>query len=298
VDLALVLNTDTERTIQELPYKGLMLECASFSTNAYRPPQSVLSSPGLAPNLVMDSIVSDRTGMLRALHQAVERDYARREWVLARCEYEKARTLQQLDLMAKACTPVDVSYHLGYAMNFLSGLMAVSYLQMPTHRRCSILTKQLLEKAGRPELHEKGLDAFGCANMSRSQVESYLQVAIAAFDRAVEVYRTPFHFSYKLHPHVRPYLMEATQEMIDEGYHREAVGWIWFVYHISNAAIQNDAPEEERLQFQAGFDHLLSGLGLVAPEAWPSRLQKAQELAHKIFEIADGVVERNPEIVD
>jgi hypothetical protein len=298
VDLVLVLDIDKHRPIQELAYKGLILECASHSIKRYRPLQSVLSNPGLAPNLVTDSILSDPTGMLRELHQAVRKDYARRQWVVARCEYEKAQVLHHLDEMSKACTPVEVSFCLGYAMNFLCGLMAIAYLQMPTHRRSLILMKELLKRTGKPEVYDGVLDVFGSARMAPSQVESYLQVALSAFDRAVEVHRTPSPFGYKLHSHVRPYFTEATQEMIDDGCHREAVAWIVVLHYLSNAAIQNDAPEEEKPKFQAGYKDLLRGLGLLAPEAWPSRRQAAQELADEVFQIADRVVESHPDIVD
>lgn len=298
VDFHLVLDIDENEPNQELSYKGLILECASSSINAYRSLPSVLSDPGLCPNLVTDSILSDPTGMLRELHKGVEREYARRRWVTARCEYEKAQAVRHLDAMVKARSSGEVSFHLGMVLNFLSGLMAVSYLRMPTHRRLLILMKELLEQAGRSEVYERALDIYGCAHMTRAQMQSYLQEGIAAFDRAVEVHRTPSPYGFKLHPHVRPYFMEATQEMIDEGYHREAVVWIWVLYYLSNAAIQNDASEEEKPQFQSAFDRLLSGLDLLAPQAWPDRVQQAQELIDEISGIADGVVRCHPDIVD
>jgi hypothetical protein len=298
VDFALVLDIDKDRPNQELSYKGLILECARSSINTYRSLQSVLSNAELAPNLVMNSILSDPSGILQELHKAVEKDYARRKWVMARCEYEKAEVLHHLDAMGKARSPGELSLHLVLVLNFLSGLMAVSCLGMPTHRRLLILMKELLERAGRSEVYEQALNTLGCAKMTRSQIESYLQTGISAFDRAVEVHHTPSPYGFKLHSHVRPYFMEATQEMIDEGYHREAVVWIWVLHYLSNAAIQNDAPEEEKPEFQARFEHLLSGLGLLAPQAWPSRLRQAQGLVDEIFEIANGVVETHPDIVD
>jgi hypothetical protein len=190
VDFHLVLDTDKNRPNQELSYEGLILECASRSISAYRPLQTVLSDAGLAPNLAADSILSDPTGMLRELHQAVKKDYARCRWVVARCEGEKALALHHLDALGKALTPADVSNHLVWLAAYLSGLMAVAYLEMPTHRRCMILMKELLERADRSEVHERALEVFGSAHMTRSQVGSYLQAGLSAFDRAVEVHRT------------------------------------------------------------------------------------------------------------
>ena len=298
VDFALVLDIDERKPNQDLSYKGLILECASFSINQYRSPQVVLPDAELAPNLAVDSILSDPTGMLRELHEAVAKDYARHKWVLARCEYERASALEHLGAMGKAHSPGEISYHLGMVLNFLSGLMAIAYLRMPTHRRLLILMQELLERAGRPALYEQVLDVFGCTHMTRAQVASYLQVAAVAFDRAVEVHRTPFALGFKLHSYVRPYFVQATREMIDEGYHREAIAWIWAFHYLSNVAIQNDAPEGEKQPFQAGFDDLLGGLDLLAPERWPARQRQAQELVDEVLDIAEGVVERNPDIVD
>jgi hypothetical protein len=298
VDFALVLDIDKDRPNQEVSYKGLILECASASISKYRPLQSVLSNPGLAPNLALDSILSDPTGVLHELHQAVKKEFARREWVVARCEWEKVQVLRHLDALGKARSPGEVSYLLAMVLNFLSGLMAVAYLQMPTHRRCLVLMKELLERAGRAKVYKDVLRTFGSVHMTRSRIESYLKAGLSAFDRAVEVHRTDSPYGFKLHPHVRPYFADATKEMIGEGYHREAVAWIWTLHYLSNAAIQNDAPEEDKHKFQAGFDDLLRGLGLLAPEGWPSRRQAARELADEVFAIADRVVESHPDIVD
>ena len=119
------------------------------------------------------------------------------------------------------------------------------------------------------------------------QVESYLQGAMGAFDRAVEVYRTQVPYGFKLHPYVRPYFLRATQEMMDRGYHREAMIWVWVCHWISNAALQNDAPEDEKVQFQAGFDRLLEDMGLSTPEEIAAQGERTRALAEEIFQAAE-----------
>ena len=61
---------------------------------------------------------------------------------------------------------------------------------------------------------------------TKPNVTCNLQECATAFDRAVEVTRTPIPLGHKLQPYVKPYLVEGAREMIDEGYHREAVLWI------------------------------------------------------------------------
>jgi hypothetical protein len=158
--------------------------------------------------------------------------------------------------------------------------------------------RELLEPVARSGLCEKALHVLRSAQMTRPPVKGYLQEAMRAFDRAAEVYQTPAPYGFKLHPHVRPYFAEGTQELIREGYHREAAFWIWVCHWLSNVALQNDATEEEKPQFQAGFDRLLSGLGLSTPQDWACRVEQARALADEVFQAADDIVAQNPEIVE
>jgi hypothetical protein len=297
VDLVIVLDREETRPNQMVPYKGLMLECSSRTRGDYGSPQIVLAEPGLAPNLVQGGILSDPKGILGPLHQVVLKMYAQREWVRARCDEERRRALQHLEGLVAAESATRFSFQLTYVLNFLSGLLATAHLRMPTHRRLLVLLGELLESAARSKLYERALALLGCDAMSPAEVREYLEAATVAFERATEVHRTPSPFGFKLRPFVRPYLVEATQEMIDTGYHREAMVWILFFHYLSNAAIQNDAPEDEKPGFQAGFDRLLHGLGHLARATWPARVDQARAMTAEISGIADRVVEHNPDIV-
>jgi hypothetical protein len=302
VDLAIVVPDGcgwrSGRDNVEVPYKELILEVSFHDLGEYRSPQAVLSDPELALCLAVDSILSDSTGMLQELHTAVGKHYARREWVLARCEYEKRGVSEHLEEMRQADLPADVGLHLLFALGYVAGSVAVAHLRQPTHRRCGILMRELLEPLGKSELCEESLRVLGCSQMNRAQVESYLQEGARAFDRAVDVRRTQSPYGFKLQAHVRPYFVQAAQEMIDEGHHREAMGWTYFFHLAANMAIQNDAPDEEKAQFQAAFDRLLDDMGLSTPEDWTSRVEQAKALAEEVFQVTDEVVAQSPGIVD
>ncbi|MBC8229903.1 hypothetical protein H8E77_10185 [bacterium] len=171
------------------------------------------------------------------------------------------------------------------------------YMPVEDVKQIPIPQRKLPYKQGKSELHEEILRLLGCVHMDRGQVESYLQECVTAFDRAVEVKRTPFSGSYNVDSCVRPYLVEGALEMINEGNHREAMFWIWIFHYCVNVAIQNDGSEEEKPQYQAGYDDFLSGLGLHAPNDWQSRLQLARNVAEQFFEFADEVVENHPDII-
>jgi hypothetical protein len=300
VDMNIVVPDGSRRDHLNLPYKGLILEVNSYELKKYRSPEVVLANPNLAPHLAADSILSDPTGMLGELHEAVSGDYARRKWVLARCEREKALLLEDLEAISQPTPAGEAStcVRLLRGLSYLAGLIAVSSMRPPTARRCLLLMRELLEPQGRSDLCEEVLRLPGWAHMTQSQVESYLQEAVRAFDRAVEVHRTQSPYGFKLHPYVRPYFVQAAQEMMNEGHHREAMFWVCFFHYLSNTALQNDAPEEEKARSQAGFDRLLDGMGLSTPEDWTARAEQARAVAEEVFQVADEIVAQNPEIVD
>jgi len=154
VDLTMVLHDLPERDIRDFAYNGLNMECGVISRAEYRSAADVLASPELAPNLVVDSILADPTGMLARLHSAVAQAYPRREWVSARCAYMKNSVVQALDAMAQAQSAGALLCPLGRIVFDLDGLIAVAQLQPPTHRRCLILVRELLAPQGELALYQ------------------------------------------------------------------------------------------------------------------------------------------------
>ena len=134
--------------------------------------------------------------------------------------------------------------------------------------------------------------------MSQAQVELFLVECAAAFDKAVEVTRTPIPYQFKLHAYVKPYVIAGAQEMIDAGSHREAMLWIAVSILLANTAIQIDAAEADRPAFQEMANRLASELGLDTMETVKTRLQQAQALTDSVFKASDMIVSSNPAIID
>jgi len=281
-----------------LDYEGLILECGFKGRAEYHPPESVLANPHIAPNLAVDSILSDPTGLLTQIQQVVAKEFARRRWVVARSEYEKKRALEHLEPLSQANSLFEVLLGLWWFASFLSGLVAVASLKLPTHRKALVLMKELLHSQDRLDLHERLLTVLGYAYMSPEEVGVYLQECTIAFDRAVAVKRRPSYWGFKLRPHIRPYAIDGAREMMDEGHHREAMYWIEAFFAIALAVIQNDAPQEEKPCFQATFGRLLSDLGLTTPDDWRSRLRQARKLVGGVFKVADDIVAHHPGVID
>ena len=174
--------------------------------------------------------------------------------------------------MRQASTPTDRLDSTWSFLGALSGLLAVAQLKRPTTRRTLTLLRELLEAHGRPDLNEAALTVMGSAQMSRADVQALLDQSVIAFDRSVEVYQTPTPYGFTIRPHLRPYLVAATQEMIDEGNHREAMYWITALAGESYLVLQNDAPEAEKPLFAAQQQAMLAALGYTSTELWAERV--------------------------
>ena len=294
VDVVVVLPQGAQDDTVEVLYRGVMLEVISIDLEAHQDAEAVLANPSHGPNMAATQILADPTGILAPLQQAVVAGYGRRRWIQARCAKEKASADKHLAAMRQASSPAERLDSVWAFLSALSGLLAVAQLKRPTTRRTLALLRELLEAQGRPDLNEAALTVMGSAHMSRADVQALLDQSVTAFDRAVAVYETPTPYGFSIRAHLRPYLAEATQEMIDEGNHREAVYWISCLdtaYH----ALHNDAPEAEKPAFEAQLQAMYAALGYTSAEGWAERVDTAERLAPEIYRLADALVALQPE---
>jgi hypothetical protein len=295
VDVVVVLPEGAQPDTVEVFYRGLMLEVISLDLKAHQDAEAILANPSQGPNLATTQILADPTGILEPLRQTVAAEYSRRRWIQARCEKEKASADKQLASMRQASTPADRLDSVWSFLGALSGLLAVAQLKRPTTRRTLTLLRELLEVQGRPDVNEVALTVMGSAHMSRADVQALLDQTVIAFDRSVEVYQTPTPYGFTIRPHLRPYVVAATQEMIDEGNHREAIYWITALAGESYLVLQNDAPEAEKPLFAAQQQVMHVALGYTSTERWPERVASAEHLAREIYHIADTLAAAHPE---
>lgn len=295
LDVVVVLTQGAQDDPQEVLYRGLMLEVITKNLDEHKNAETVLASASSGPNMATTQILDDPTGIIAPLQQAVVAQYGRRRWVQARCDEEKAMAQQFLAAMRQAMTPLERLDAVWLVIYALSGLLAIAQLKRPTTRRTLALLGELLDKQGRPDLHEVALAVFGSVHMSRGDVEAILAQCAVAFDRSVEVYRTPTPFGFTIRPHLRPYVVEATQEMIDEGNHREAVFWLTANGGEAYRVLQNDAPATEKPAFAAQLQAIHTALGYTSAETWAGRVMAAEQLVPEVFRIADELVAIHPE---
>jgi hypothetical protein len=113
----------------------------------------------------------------------------------------------------------------------LAHFVLVADLQNPTERKCLVAAREVLARYGHLSLPDAMLDVWGSAGLSQGRVLSLLTSCAEASDVASTFVRTPFFGASEISDHLRPLAIDASRELIDSGYHREAVMWI-VVIHI------------------------------------------------------------------
>jgi hypothetical protein len=288
VDVVVILPQGAQDDTVEVHYEGLSLEVIRLDLADHQDAAAVLANPSQGPNMAATQILADPLGILVPLQRAVAAQFSDPRWVQARCNAEKTDAERALADMRSAAAPAD---RLNAARSFLgalSGLMAVARLERPTTRRTLTLLGDLLDRHGQPDLHEAALEVMGCDRMSPAEVQAMLARFLTAYDRAVEVRRTPTPYGFAIRAHLRPYHLDGTQEMIDEGHHREAVFWITCLDE-AYLVLHNDAPAPEKPVFDAQLGAMYEALGYISDEAWAERVKIAERLAGEVYACARDV---------
>ncbi|MBW3623791.1 MAG: hypothetical protein KY468_10340 [Armatimonadetes bacterium] len=290
VDIYCVMDKDCGFPQTKFSYRGALIEAVSYPLSAYRSPEAVLSNPYLAHHFRTDCILADPEGLLDEIHRVVREIYTDRQWLQARYDQSKAALQGALEGADRAET-LDTGFPtLFKAVRLMSNLILVAHLQAPTVRRSICRAKKILHETGHAVLAEDLLLVLGTADFSREQVLSRLSECESAFNRAVEVYRTPFTPGFNMIPSFRRSLVGGSEEMIQTGDHREAMLWIAAMYWTAHRTLQNDGPDEEKPRWQDSIDRLYAELGLHNLEDYFQRLEVAKTVAGKVMQLTDKVV--------
>lgn len=278
----------------ELSYRGLILECTYLSADRYRSAAAVLADPLLACHVQRWGILADPMGLLERLHQQVAPEYHQPHWVRARCAVSKARVARAFaaseQLLPSNWTWAIEPYWL--AFHHLAGLVALACVRPPTMRAGLVLCRELLREHGLRALYEQILSALGLADLGRGAVVAQLKRATAAFDMATCVPPAASLLGHKFLPHVRPYLVEASHAMIDEGNHREAMWWVGLWALSAHGLLIGAAAPADRPAAEAMRSEFLGGLGLCSATDAARRLEMARAAAQRVAEAAEVITTR------
>ena len=277
-------------------YHGVLLEVSYLPAGQVRSATEVLGQYHLAGSFRYPSVIFDPTGHLTDLNAAVARDFARREWVVRRCQHAQDRILTNLaSIRPDDPFPNQVTSWL-FATGVTTHLPLVAGLQNPTVRTRYLAVRSLLARYGKLAFYESLLDLLGCATMTPDRARHHLAAREVAFDAASTGVRTRFFFAADLSQAARPVAIDGSRDLIERGDHREAVFWMTATYARCQQVFLADAPALAA-RYDPGFAELTGDLGI---RSFPDLERRAGEVCDflpRLWQKTEAIIAANPDII-
>lgn len=286
----------------EVSVEGIPVEAGLKPVSAYVSPEAILENPELAYHFTVTSSIYDPDGWLSGLSHEVIPRYADRRWVDARLDYQR-RGLQSIETMRPVAHqllgPSGELSLLGYGGTFLAGALSVAALEPPRiGARLFAHIRRHLAARGRLDLYDRLLAILGLDRLSVPQVEELWSETAELFDLAIER-KTRFHpFEHKLNAHLRPYLVASTRELIEDGLHREAAGWMLPYYLAATDVLKIDGQPLEQQRATERQNAFLAARGCGVEDERASRFRALEALASEVFSVCESMIAWNPAIRD
>jgi hypothetical protein len=277
-------------------YRDTLLEVSFLANDQLQSPDQVLSDYHLAPSFRTTKILLDPSNHLTTLLTMVRRDYAKRQWVCKRCTNARNKVLQYLDSIREEAPLHDQVIAWLFAAGITTHILLVAGLRNPTVRSRYAAVRELLADYGRLDFHESLLELLGVARMSRDRVGQHLATLIEIFDRAKHTIKTPFSFATDISDNARPMTIDGSFEMIERGYHREAMFWVAVTHSRCQKVILSDAPAVVTQTFRDSYRELVSDLGVPSTKGTRRRCAEVELILPRVWQLAEAIIATNPEI--
>lgn len=278
-------------------YRDILLEVSYLSSDQFKSSDLVLSDYHLAPSFRTTNILLDPSGNLTALLAIVCRDYAKRQWVNKRCANAGTKVLEYLRSVNGDAPLHDQVIAWLFAAGITTHVLLVAGLRNPTVRARYAAVRELLADYGHVEFHETLLALLGSAQIGRERVGHHVATLADIFDAAKGAIKTPFPFASDISACARPTAVNGSLEMIERGYHREAMFWIAVTHSRCQKVLSHDAPEEMTQCFRDSYLELLGDLGLPSFADVERRRAEVGRMLPRVWELAETILAANQGIV-
>ena len=276
-------------------YRDVLLEVSYLPSDQVQTPEMILGQYHLAGSFRTPSIIMDPSGELSKLQVAVSKDYAKRKWVYKRCEHARGKVLNDLQSLDESEPFHDQVVPWLFAAGVATHVLLVAGLKNPTVRRRYVAAQELLAQYGHTDFYNTLLKMLGCDQMSVELVQHHLSALADVFDVAKTQVKTPFFFASDISDIARPIAIDGSLELIERGYHREAIFWIVATYSRCLKILYSDAQVELRERFIPDYRQLLADLGISSFADLEWRSEQVRGLLPPVWEVAQTIMAANPE---
>jgi hypothetical protein len=282
----------------KVKYRGVLLDATYLAADELDSPDAVLSSYYLASSFWRPGILLDPTGRFQALTEVVSKEYSRRHWVKQRCEHGWSNAARHFSALSGTLPLHDQATIWLFGTAASTIVLLCAGLRNPTVRKRYLAVRQLLEEYGLQHHYEPLLEALGCARMSRERVEQHLRALERTFDAAASVVNTPFFFASEIGADGRLIAIDGSRDLIEHGYHREAIFYIAATFARCDKILYHDASPVVRDDHLGSFLALLDDLGVGSTPDLLERARQVEEEAPRLWELADAIMDAHPNVRD
>lgn len=272
-------------------FKGVLLDGTILARDSLADIESVLGQYHLAHALAAGEAIDDPTGWLTEIQRVVGREYPRRRWVEARCANARESVTSGFQALSASSSLAEQAQAWVFPTGVMTHILLVAGLRNPTVRRRYEAVRDLLAEHGQLGLHEQLLESLGSRRMTKDQVGRHLDAVTRMFDAAALAPANSYRFSSDVSQIARPISIDGSWDMIERGYHREAVFWLIVTGSRALQKLAYGAGPEAASRFEPEFASLLSDLGIDTFDDVLPRREHALNLLPEVWRVARQIMD-------
>ena len=115
--------------------------------------------------------------------------------------------------------------------------------------------------------------------------------------RRPRVVKSPYCFASDISADARPIAIDGSRDLIERGYHREAVFYIVATYGRCQTIIQQDGSPEQFARHERGLTALLADLGIHSFDDFAARIARIDAVKSRTWETAEAIMAANPDVL-
>lgn len=263
VDVVIVMRSPLSLRHGKRIHENILIDIALLGMEDFRTPEKILGNYRLAGSFVEGHILLDNDGILGELQRLTAAGYRERKWVERRCEDAFANAHRFFSGVREA-DPVhaQVSGCL-FGRGAFAHVVLVAALKNPTVRKRYLAVRQLLEVQGGLAFYEDMLGNAGLREFTPAQVLAHLHSLKKVYAVAYAHVQPSYHFAADISAVSEQIAIGGSAELINNGYHREAMFWISAVHCRCREVLERFAPHAICREHEPAFLGLLEQLQLL-----------------------------------
>jgi hypothetical protein len=275
---------------------GLLLEISYLSSDDVSSAKQVLGQYHLAGSFRNDGVLADPTGRLTKIQREVSRDFAKRTWVICRCEHARDRVLTGLQTQLTDPFPDQVNSWL-FPCGVLTHILLVAGLKNPTVRTRYLATRELLESYALDAFYPMLISLLGADRLSREETKHHLTALALQFDAAAAIVSPSYPFAADLSETGKAVAIGGSRELIHQGNQQEAIFWMLATATRCQQVFRRDGTPELQERFAPPYRRFLADLGILSTADLALAKIQVQAFVPLVWDVAGIIIEANPEIV-